>query len=468
LSDTDYINNIKYEYSYNSAGNIISRVKKDRLTENIISSDSFSYSDSTWEDLLTSYNNESITYDSIGNPLIIGTKVLTWIDGRKLDSYIDGSLSVMYKYNNDGIRTEKIVNNISIKYILEGNKVIFENRNGSVLYYYYDISGVSGIKYNNTDYFFIKNLQGDIINIVDLRNNILVRYEYDSFGNIISIKDNSGNNITDQANVGIVNPFRYRGYYYDNETGFYYLNTRYYNPLWGRFLNADGIIGANIDLLSQNLFAYCSNNYVNKVDYNGLIAIGAILKVGVKIALTAVAFCAIKAISNKVSGKKATDDIAGVFVGTLVGATLFTITKSAPVSSAIGTFISNSTNAAINTISKYVTAINNNCCPNPQIKVERELDELSAETIIDITISEMVGYGIDKFIPSYKYGNDFINEKNLTVDFLTNLGEYSDIDKINSIKTPFEDNHSMSLMKSIKAKTYIESTNGYCYISWSE
>ena len=121
------------------------------------------------------------------------------------------------------------------------------------------------LKYNNEVYYYIKNGQNDIIGILDNNYNKIVEYIYDSWGNILEIKDNSINNI------GIINPFRYRSYYYDNETKLYYLNSRYYNPLWGRFINCDGIIGANEDILSYNLYAYCSNNPVNMIDLDGKI-----------------------------------------------------------------------------------------------------------------------------------------------------------------------------------------------------
>ncbi len=85
----------------------------------------------------------------------------------------------------------------------------------------------------------------------------------------MSIKDKDGIEITDSNNIGIINPFRYRGYYYDNETGLYYLNSRYYNPEWCRFINADEILGANQDILSYNLYAYVSNNPIVENDVNG-------------------------------------------------------------------------------------------------------------------------------------------------------------------------------------------------------
>jgi len=139
-----------------------------------------------------------------------------------------------------------------------------------MIYYIRDEEGsLIGLKYNNEIYYYIKNMQEDIIGITDSNNNLLCSYLYDSWGNIISIKDNNGNIIRDTSHIGIINPYRYRSYYYDNETKLYYLNSRYYNPEWGRFINADGIIGANKDILGYNLYAYVGNNFVNSSDSNG-------------------------------------------------------------------------------------------------------------------------------------------------------------------------------------------------------
>lgn len=133
----------------------------------------------------------------------------------------------------------------------------------------YDLTGIVGLEYNNNKYYYVKNLEDDIIGIVNSNNERIVNYEYDSWGKLLCVKDNNGNVITDNNHIGIINPFRYRSYYYDNETGLYYLNSRYYNPEWKRFISADGIIGSNQDLNSYNLYAYCSNNPINHFDDNG-------------------------------------------------------------------------------------------------------------------------------------------------------------------------------------------------------
>ncbi len=241
-------------------------------TDVIISSDTYQYENINWEDQLTKFNNQEITYDEIGNPLSIGNNItLDWINGRSLSSYQDTSknLNINYKYNRDGIRAEKEINGVTTKYHLENSSIIYEERGNSTIYYLYDLTGLVGLKYNDNTYYYIKNIQGDIIGILDQDYNEIVTYEYDSWGKLLSIKDNQGNEITEETNIGIINPFRYREYYYDTETGLYYLNSRYYNPTWGRFLNADLLLGANKDIICYNLYAYVSNNPINNTDSNG-------------------------------------------------------------------------------------------------------------------------------------------------------------------------------------------------------
>ena len=139
-----------------------------------------------------------------------------------------------------------------------------------MVYYIRDEEGnLIGFKYNNTIYYYIKNIQEDIIGLTDSSYNLVCSYEYDSWGKLISIKDNSNNIITDTSHIGYINPFRYRSYYYDNETKLYYLNSRYYNPEWGRFVNADRFISTDTGLLGFNMYAYCNNEPILRKDYSG-------------------------------------------------------------------------------------------------------------------------------------------------------------------------------------------------------
>ena len=169
-----------------------------------------------------------------------------------------------------------------------------------MIYYIRDISGLTGFKYNNNIYYYVKNLQNDIIGILDSNYQEIVKYKYDSWGNILSILDNNGNDISnEQTHIANINPYRYRSYYYDKETDLYYLNSRYYNPKWGRFLNGDTFLFP-IDVLSNNLFSYCNNNPIMYIDTTGRwIISGLILIVG----LTSIAITASIVVGAKTSKK---------------------------------------------------------------------------------------------------------------------------------------------------------------------
>ncbi len=125
------------------------------------------------------------------------------------------------------------------------------------------------MEYEGDSYYYHYNLQGDVLALVDEIGEVVVEYTYDSWGNILSVTGSMA------STLGVDNPFRYRGYYYDEESGLYYLNSRYYDPVTGRFVNADAYLGANGDMLAYNLFAYCSNNPINYSDPLGLYWVGS-------------------------------------------------------------------------------------------------------------------------------------------------------------------------------------------------
>ncbi len=271
IKEYNYDTNKVIEYEYDNSGNILKVTIIDINSNKILETNTYEYTNSNWSDQLTKYNNENITYDEIGNPTTIGNKSLTWINGRSLNTYKDPTknLDIQYKYDADGIRISKIVNGEETKYYLEDDDIIYEQRGNNIIYYLYDLTGIIGLEYNGNTYYYIKNIQDDIIGILNSNYESIVTYEYDSWGKILSIKDNKGNEITDNNNIGLINPFRYRSYYYDAETELYYLNSRYYSPIWKRFINADEILGANKDILGYNLYIYVSNNPVYNYDDNG-------------------------------------------------------------------------------------------------------------------------------------------------------------------------------------------------------
>ena len=264
VKEDNITNNYTIVYTYDNYGNILSIKKYTYRTETLIDEHTYTYGNSNWQDQLTKYDNESITYDAIGNPLTIGDKTFTWRNGRELASYSDTNNNVSYIYNNNGIRTSKTVNNVTINYYLKGNKIVFEEKNNTVLYFIYNNDELVGFKYNGSTYHYHKNLFGDVIGIYDSNINDIVTYEYDSWGTIVNTIDNSN------INLSTINPFRYRSYYYDEETKLYYLNSRYYNPKFGRFVNADNqVLGIGGSPLGYNLYGYCFNNPINLDDDQG-------------------------------------------------------------------------------------------------------------------------------------------------------------------------------------------------------
>jgi len=285
IKENNYITNKTTTYTYDSLGNILTQKTYNMSDNSLVSQNLYEYNNLEWQDQLTKFNSDVITYDEIGNPLKIGDNItLSWINGKELNSYKDTSNVINYKYNNAGIRTRKIVNDVETEYYLDGYNIVYEKSDNNILYFIRDnIEGLIGFKYNNDIYYYIKNNQDDIIKLLDSNYNTVAIYQYDSWGNIISITDGKGNDVSANKNhIANINPFRYRSYYYDRETKLYYLNSRYYNPKWGRFLSADSIGVVNESLTGYNFYTYAENNPINKIDTNGNFSLKKIIKKAVK------------------------------------------------------------------------------------------------------------------------------------------------------------------------------------------
>ena len=242
-------------YSYDGAGNLTSKKEYAYTTGAlgaIKATHSYQYAGGTWGDRLEFYDGACITYNAAGYPICYRGNALTWSNGN-LIKY--GNLT--FAYNDAGIRTKKG----TTEYIVKGNLILAEKRGDTVIHYYYDDSGVAGFEYNGQKYFYRKNLQGDIIGIYDSCWNLLGLYEYDAWGNLLS---QVGSEILK------INPFRYRGYYCDTESGLYYLNSRYYDPFIGRFISPDSLKYLDPTYNNGlNLYAYCINDPVNMRDNAG-------------------------------------------------------------------------------------------------------------------------------------------------------------------------------------------------------
>ena len=311
---TEKRNSVTYTYTYDTAGNILGV-----SSGGIYAPKSYTYNDTVWQDLLTAYNGHTIYYEGqnndptnypvSGNPTnwYNGNTYtnLTWTKGRQLSSLSKGSTNITYTYNMDGIRKSKTVGNEQHTYLTESGKVMRETigtgSTAKILDFVYDDKGLpfALLYYPNSNstspaiYYYITNMQGDVVRLVNSTGATAAAYTYDAWGNV---------SVTDYFTfqIGELNPLRYRGYYYDNETGWYYLQSRYYDPEVGRFINADlQEYAADYSIDDNNLFAYCGNNPVLRED-NGGDLWGEILT-GVAIVAGITAICALAVATAGVS-----------------------------------------------------------------------------------------------------------------------------------------------------------------------
>ena len=278
-----------YTYTYDTAGNILS-VKKNGATIK-----SYTYSTGDWKDLLTAVDGSPIVYEgqTYSGGIVSGTAIsgnpirytndtqtytnLTWQHGRQLTSLTTNGETYTYDYDVDGIRTRKIIDGAYHNYVTQNGKVVRETvQSGDwdwVLDFIYDNGGRPfALKYsydggNNFEtYYYILNLQGDVVALMDTSGTVIARYTYNAWGEILSAT----------GEMAETNPLRYRGYYYDSETGFYYLQSRYYDPVNCRFINADVYASTGIGFFGFNMFAYCNNRPIVLRDSNGIAPVETI------------------------------------------------------------------------------------------------------------------------------------------------------------------------------------------------
>jgi RHS repeat-associated protein len=315
-------------YDYDLGGNLLA-VKEYAYTTGTLGSPTstvvYTYG-SAWKDQLTNIGGYGLTYDTNGNLLSYKTRSYSWQAGRQLAQITDDNLNAVYTYNESGIRTRKVVNGITTDYILEGGKVILETTGYDTLHYSYDSRGqLVSFKLNGTPYFYTRNGQGDITGLIDASGVEVVRYTYDSWGKPISITGSLA------TTVGAKNPYRYRGYRYDTESGLYYLQSRYYDPSIKRFISADSVIAdVGGDIRGNNLYTYCFNNPINMSDPSGHWPSWSQVIWGMAI-VTVVAFAAAPALVLVGAGTLG----AGLTAGSI--ATLLKLTGTALVTYGVGT-----------------------------------------------------------------------------------------------------------------------------------
>ena len=323
-------------YTYDATGNITQITNtKDGTTETV----TLEYDTSSgWKDRLMKVNGSSLQYygSSPGLPSVYQngrTYNLTW-NGTcsELTRAVVGGTTVDFSYFFGGLRKTKTSGGVTKNYYYDGDRLIAEKwSTGAYLLYHYDETGSPyAITYSATGggyakYYLIKNLQGDVLQIRNVNNTVVANYEYDAWGKVVSIKYANGNDINVSNHIGVINPIRYRGYYYDSETGFYYLKSRYYDPAICRFISADdpSYLGAGETTQGLNLFAYCLNDPVNRIDADGnwsmpnwaKIAVGAVAIAGLAVATVCTGGAAAVICGAALSGA-----IAGGASGAVMGA----------------------------------------------------------------------------------------------------------------------------------------------------
>ena len=279
-------------YTYDQGGNLVSEARYAFSTGKVSGTPyvtMYTYGNANWKDQLTAVDEKEITYDAIGNPLTYNGWVYTWTAGRQLASAWNPNIGAkfVYQYNADGLRTQKkaygtddegnIVNPLqygSWDYIWVDGKIVSQTvsytgiddapESQTMRFLYDEKAELRGFALDGKTYLYAKNLQGDIVAIVNEAGTVEVQYQYGPWGQM-----DRNDAVTGNHELAQLNPFTYRGYQYDPETDLYYLQSRYYNPEWKRFLNADVYTDTCIGILGSNMFDYCNNNPIFYYDPEG-------------------------------------------------------------------------------------------------------------------------------------------------------------------------------------------------------
>ena len=272
--------NATWVYNYDRGDNILSKVKYAYTTGTLgtaVETIPYAYGDANWKDKLTAYNGTAITYDAIGNPLNDGSWTYEWAVGRQLKKISREGQSLTFKYDHNGMRIQKVLEHSwypeTTNYTYHGKLLTHmevnytdfdEVEHTDKLHFFYDAqSRPVKVRFNGTIYTYVQNLQGDIVGILDSTGNLVVEYKYDAWGKPLATTGSLADTL------GVRNPFRYRGYVYDEESGLYYLRSRYFNPVVVRFLNADNTKYVFSNSFSHNLYSYCSNSPIQCSDPDG-------------------------------------------------------------------------------------------------------------------------------------------------------------------------------------------------------
>lgn len=351
--EKDLVDNKYYEYDYNETGNIQGKTiytldgngNKISSSKTTIQSE---YNNGQWPDQLTSYNNQAITYDQSGNPLdYINGMIFTWSRGRQLSNitFKDGSKAV-YGYNENGLRTYKDATDETVTYEWDEDTLVREtvtykstNKTYDIWYFYDSTGNAIGYEYDYVNplnqksrvrVYYEKDLQGNVIGLLDASGAEIATYSYDAWGNITTTTYNQGRE-TEYS----LNHITYRGYYRDEESGFYYLQSRYYDPEICRFVNADDIsvLGMQINsIYKDSLYVYCNSNPVNNIDLTGYWFVRAVIAAASGVIFGGLAYAIGKKVGltgNKLTAFVASFVAVGVIIGLIWGTSILKAINSA-------------------------------------------------------------------------------------------------------------------------------------------
>lgn len=387
-------------YAYDENGNI---VKKGNLLATY---------DLVIKDRLVAFNGVKIEYDSANplNPKIYGSNNYKF-EGRRLVRWTYGGGYYDYVYNDQGLRIQKRdYRGVTWNYTYDGDKLIRETSINGTLDFLYDENGsLYGFVKDNTDkYLYIRDSLQNILGIADISGKIVVKYKYDAWGAVSIVQDTS-------SSIGSLNPFRYKGYYYDGESGMYYCKTRYYVPLWGRWLNADSPYNLSLDEFNgANYYSYCGNNPIIGIDKLGkwlLFAclgalVGGIIN-GVSSIVTSLAT------EGKVDWKDATSSfVGGAVSGFIIGATGGTAVAAAGYASAAAESLTGE-------IWDYASGEKELSGEN----ILKSLGNIAYDTAINGTINVITDKVISAKFPSLKTNSGWFKPKKVKSFFTKSYGK---------------------------------------------
>ena len=392
-------------YTYDNGGNILSKSEYAYTTGALgaaLDTISYGYGDSSWKNPLTSYDGQMLASDEIGNLANDGTWSYSWQHGRQLEQMTRPDASgdtemIRFRYDSSGHRIGKDSGVYHISY--SGGEIVYAGETtrtsysylgdtltqvnisaptgNSSLHFTYDEIGPMSVTYDGAEYFYLKNAQGDVTGLVNSSGTQVVAYTYDAWGNPLTTTG------TMAGTLGKLNPFRYRGYVYDTETGLYYLQSRYYNPETGRFINADSInlitATPNSATWDKNLFSYCDNNPVVRADQGGELwntIIGMTAGAVIGVAGQIVSDLATSVLNGKLSFSN-WQTYAGAILGGAIGGAVLGSTGNVNLANAVAGATTTGIGMSLEKLTGYS---------------DKSWAEISANAVVDGTIS----YGLGK------------------------------------------------------------------------